>query len=61
MNEGVPARHPLGQHMRPLQMPEGSLEVFSLQRLVCACHFLFVRFVHVGAPGLRERDLRSLR
>jgi hypothetical protein len=42
-------------------MPEGSLEVISLQRLVGACHFPFVRFVHVGAPGLRERDMCSLR
>jgi hypothetical protein len=61
MNEGVPSRHPLGQHMGPLEMPEGGLEVVSPQRLVGPFYFLFVRFVHVGAPGLRERDLRSLR
>jgi len=61
VDDGVPARHPLGQHMRPLQMPEGGLDVISPQRLVGPFHFLFVRFVHVGAPGLRERDMCSLR
>ena len=61
MNEGVPSRHPLGQHMGPLEMPEGSLEVASLQCLVGPFHFLLVRFIHVGAPGLRERDMCSLR
>jgi hypothetical protein len=64
MNEGVPARHPLGQYMGSLEMPEGGLEVVSPQRLVGPFHFLsvlFMRFVHVGAPGLRKRDLRSLR
>jgi hypothetical protein len=60
VNERVPTRHPLGQHMGPLQMPEGDREVISPQRLVGACHFLFVRIVHVVAPGLRERDLCSL-
>ena len=36
------------------------LEVASRSASSCPCHFLFVRFVHVGAPGLRERDMRSL-
>jgi hypothetical protein len=51
MDEGVPARHSLGQHMGPFEMSEGSLEVSSPQRLLDPFHFLFVRFVHVGAPG----------
>jgi hypothetical protein len=60
VDEGVPARHALGQHMGPLEMPEGGLEVILPQRLVGPLHFLFVGLVHVGAPGWRERDLRSL-
>ena len=46
--------------MRTLEMPEGGLEVVLPQRLVGPFHFLFVRFIHVGAPSLRERDMRSL-
>ncbi len=47
--------------MGSLEMPEGGLEVVSLQRLVGPFHFLFVRFIHVGAHGLREREMCSLR
>ncbi|MEO8280304.1 MAG: hypothetical protein ABI564_11485 [Ideonella sp.] len=36
--------------MRPLEMPEGGLEVRLPQRLIGPFDFLFVRFVHVGAP-----------
>jgi hypothetical protein len=46
--------------MGSFQMPEGDLEVIAPQRFVGAGHLLFVRIVHVVAPGLRERDLCSL-